>query len=101
MYDTIRVTSGPWRTLISLVTSFTLPILPLTKGRLLPSLHAYELCVCVCTICLCICLLSIAGNEHETWFMRSIFHYICIYESVCKAVAAVGIMCITKGLIIL
>lgn len=43
MYDTIRVTSGPWRTLISLVTSFTLPIFPPTKGRLLACLHAYEL----------------------------------------------------------
>lgn len=47
MYDTIRVTSGPRRTLISLITSFTLPILPPTKGRLLPSLDAYMLCVCV------------------------------------------------------
>lgn len=46
MYDTIRVTSGPRRILISLVTSFTLPILSLTKGRPLPSLHAYLLCAC-------------------------------------------------------
>lgn len=70
MYDTIRVTSGPRRTLISLVTSFTLPILPPTKGRPLSGLDAYVLCVCVCVYVMSMCSWLISGSEHD--------HYLCV-----------------------
>ncbi len=96
MYDTIRVTSGPWRTLISLVTSFTLPILPPTKGRLLPSLHAYELCVCVSVY-----VFTVSGSEHEYWFMCGMFLYVCVYVSVGTSVSGLGSLYIAIEVIML